>query len=171
MKPIELRDARDSTADREWLANVYPFYLHDLSEFEDHYYRLNDRGLWEPDHLPSWLQDDEDLPLVIIESGARVGFALVNVAPSPHVARDRDFRLSEFFVLRRHRRRGVGRRAAWTLFERMPGRWQLSALARNARAIRFWRGVIEECARGEYDEVASSHELLYLFEAGPRRKD
>lgn len=31
---LELRDARRSAADREWLTNVYPFYLHDLSEFD-----------------------------------------------------------------------------------------------------------------------------------------
>jgi hypothetical protein len=37
---VELRDARRSAADREWLTNVYPFYLHDLSEFDDTYYTL-----------------------------------------------------------------------------------------------------------------------------------
>jgi len=29
---LGLHDARASAADREWLTNVYPFYLHDLSE-------------------------------------------------------------------------------------------------------------------------------------------
>jgi hypothetical protein len=79
---LGLHDARASAADREWLTNVYPFYLHDLSEFDEHYYTLNDRGLWEPDHLPSWLQDDTDHPLIIRQSETRVGFALVNEAPS-----------------------------------------------------------------------------------------
>ena len=79
---LGLHDARASGADREWLTNVYPFYLHDLSEFDDHYYTLTDRGLWEPDHLPSWLQDDTDHPLIIRQSETRVGSALVNEAPS-----------------------------------------------------------------------------------------
>jgi hypothetical protein len=43
---VELRDARRSGEDSEWLTNVYPLYLHDLSEFDDGYYQLNDRGLW-----------------------------------------------------------------------------------------------------------------------------
>ena len=43
---LELRDARRSGADREWLTNVYPFYLHDLSEFDLTYYTLKDRGVW-----------------------------------------------------------------------------------------------------------------------------
>jgi hypothetical protein len=51
---LELRDARRAPADREWLTNVYPLYLHDLSEFDDHYYTLDDRGVWMPDHRASW---------------------------------------------------------------------------------------------------------------------
>ncbi len=74
---LELRDARRSPADREWLTNVFPFYLHDLSEFDLTYYTLDDRGVWRPDHLPSWLEEDGDHPLIVLESGRRVGFALV----------------------------------------------------------------------------------------------
>jgi hypothetical protein len=45
---LELRDARGSAADREWLTRVYPFYQHDLSEFDDGYYRLDEGGRWTP---------------------------------------------------------------------------------------------------------------------------
>ncbi|MGH7899432.1 MAG: GNAT family N-acetyltransferase, partial [Candidatus Binatia bacterium] len=165
MEPEELQDARASAADRQWLTNVYPSYLHDLSEFDNHYYRLNDRGLWEPDHLPSWLEEDSDHPLIIRDSGRRVGFALVNEAPSPHVPPGASFRLSEFFVLRKYRRGGVGRRAAFALFGRFRGRWQLSVLARNASAIRFWRRVIREFCGG-YEETAGAAEIVYRFDSG-----
>jgi predicted acetyltransferase len=121
-------DARVSAFKREWLTNVYPFYLHDLSEFDDHYYTLNERGLWEPDYLPSWLKEDMDHPLIICESGRRVGFALVNEAPSPYIAPGIRFRLSEFFVLRKYRRCGIGRGAALALFEQFRGKWQLSEI-------------------------------------------
>ena len=67
---VELRDARRSLLDREWLINVYPFYLHDLSAFDDSYYTLDDRGLWSPDHLPGWLQEDTDHPFILLESAA-----------------------------------------------------------------------------------------------------
>jgi len=152
---IELRDARRSAADGEWLTNVYPFYLHDLSEFDDGYYRLDDRGRWQPDHLASWLQEDTDQPLIILESGLRAGCALVNRAPSPHVQSGLDFRLAEFFVLRKHRRRGLGRRAVFELFDRFPGTWEISELVRNTPAISFWRRVIGEYTGGRYEEVAT----------------
>ena len=75
---LEIRDARRSAVDRTWLGNVYPLYLHELSAFDDTYYQLDERGVWQPDHLPSWLVDDHDLPLLIVVDGRRVGFALVN---------------------------------------------------------------------------------------------
>jgi hypothetical protein len=59
---LELRDARGTAIDRAWLGNVYPLYLHELSAFDDTYYQLDERGVWQPDHLPSWLVDDHDLP-------------------------------------------------------------------------------------------------------------
>src|SRR6266478_3932895 len=121
---LELRDARRSTADREWLTNVYPLYLHDLSEFDDHYYTLDDRGVWMPDHRASWLEAGGDHPLILVDAGRRAGFALVNQAPSPHMQPGMDFRMSEIFEL-----------------------------ARNATAISFWRRVIGEYGAGRHEET------------------
>ena len=153
---LELRDARRSLLDREWLVNVYPFYLHDLSAFDSSYYTLDDRGLWSPDHLPSWLEEDTDHPLVILEAGRRVGFALVNQAPSPHMQPGMDFRMSEFFVLRKHRGLDIGRRAVFTVFDRFRGKWEIFELARNAIAISFWRRVIGEYGGGRHQETSDA---------------
>jgi len=80
---IEISDARRSAADREWIRNVYPFYLHDLSEFDDGYYRLSERGLWEPDHLDDWLDLGPDQHALLIRAdSAPAGFAFVGEAPS-----------------------------------------------------------------------------------------
>ena len=109
---VDLVDARQSSTDRDWLSNIYPFYLHDLSEFDDGYYRLRNDGRWDPDYLPSWLADNTDYPYHHATPHGRAGFALVNTAPSPHIMPGADYRLSEFFVLRAFRRAGVGRRAS-----------------------------------------------------------
>lgn len=87
----------------------------------------------------------------IVRVGGRpAGFALV---------RDRaDFagegvrEISEFFVLRKYRRRGVGTRVARALFARFPGRWELAVLTWNP-ARRFWRDVLRRVA---IDRVVTS---------------
>ena len=160
--PVELRDARRSPLDREWLINVYPFYLHDLSAFDNVYYTLDERGLWSPDHLPGWLQEDTDHPLIIVEGGRRVGFALVNHAPSPHMQPGMDFRMSEFFVLRSERGRGIGRRAVFALFDRFRGKWEIFELPRNEPAIRFWRGAIG--AYGHYAETSGPSHVRQVID-------
>jgi predicted acetyltransferase len=151
---LELRDARRSPADREWLINVYPFYLHDLSEFDDHDYTLDDRGVWMPDDRAGWLAQDGDHPLLIVAGGRRAGVALVNQAPSPHMQPGMDVRMSECFVLRKYRGQGIGRRAVFTLFDGFRGQWEIFELARNAIAIRFWRRVIGEYGGGRHQETS-----------------
>lgn len=165
---IELRDARLTVVDRAWLLNVYPLYLHDLSEFDPGYYELDERGVWQPDHLPAWLAADQDMPLLVIADERRVGFALINRKPSPHVAPAFDFRMSEFFVLRRERGRGLGTSAALAVFAQYPGRWEVSELVRNEAAIRFWRRVIGEHTGGRFEESADASELRQAFRSPSR---
>ena len=76
--------------------------------------------------------------------------------------------MSEFFVLRRERRQGIGALAAHAVFDAHPGRWEVSELVRNERAIRFWRRVIGEQTVGRYEETADAEELRQIFRVKPR---
>jgi aminoglycoside 6'-N-acetyltransferase I len=149
---------------RTWLTNVYPLYLHDLSEFDEGYYHLDEYGRWNPDHLPSWLDEQVDWPLLILADGQRVGFALVNQAPSPHLTSGMDYRMSEFFILRSWRRKRVGRLAAFMLFDRFRGQWELIELPRNLGAIFFWRLVISEYTDGCYTEQLVNDVIRHCFQ-------
>jgi predicted acetyltransferase len=60
--------------------------------------------------------------------------------------------MQEFFVLRKFRRRGVGRRVALDLFARYAGPWRVEQLSGNAPAVLFWRRVIADHTRGRCTE-------------------
>ncbi|HEX9985687.1 MAG TPA: GNAT family N-acetyltransferase [Thermoanaerobaculia bacterium] len=158
---IELVNARHSPEARHWLHNVYPFYLHDLSEFQRDIYLLSDEGRWEPDHLPSWFTEAGAYPFVICDDGVRVGFALVGKRPFPWRSPEADQRLGEFFILRSHRGNGVGSRAALEVFKMFSGVWELYELPLNQGAIRFWRRVI--ASLGEYGEESTPDFLRQWF--------
>lgn len=145
-------DARESPTDRAWLTNVYPLYLHDLPEFDNGYYHLNEQGLWEPDHLPSWLNEQDYWPLLILVDNQRVEFALINQAPSPYMTLGVDYRMSEFFILRSWRRNTVGYRTADMIFNRFRGQWELSVLPRNLGALAFWRRIVAAYTNGHDTE-------------------
>ena len=110
---------------------------------------------------------------VIRVDGKLAGFALV--ADHAHFAGAGTREISEFFVLRRYRRRGVGRRVARMLFTRFPGAWEVAELSWNVGARRFWRGVIRQCAVGPvHEHHYPSSDLRFIVQrfttaAAPRR--
>ncbi len=87
---------------------------------------------------------------LILLNGWPAGFAFV--ASPPNATRGVDYRLQEFFVLNKARRLGVGTRAARMLFDRLPGRWELSYDPENLPAVAFWRKLITDYTNGHFTE-------------------
>ena len=95
---------------------------------------------------------------VIRADGRLAGFALLG--ERAHFAGAGVREVSEFFVLRKYRRRGVGTRAARFLFARFPGRWELAELTWNVGEQRFWRGLLQRRAVGPVVERRRRHDDL-----------
>ncbi len=55
-------------------------------------------------------------------------------------------------MLRRERRSGVGRAAAFALWRELPGRWIVRVSEANRGALPFWRETIREAAVGGFEE-------------------
>jgi predicted acetyltransferase len=159
---VEVRAA--TAADRVLIRNLYPLYLHDLTAFTE-LYDVDDHGVFFPDYLSEWLDREGPLthPFAIREGGRPAGFALVAQAPYPHMGQGRDYRMCEFFVLNRARRRGVGRSAAHALFAMFPGVWEVTELPLNTGAVGFWRRVIGEHTGGAFSETTDRGEVVQVF--------
>jgi predicted acetyltransferase len=133
------------------LANLLELYVHDLSEVFPRI-EIGADGRFGYDPLPLyWSQPERRFPF-FIRCGERIaGFVLVTrgspVSDDPDV-----FDVAEFFILRRHRRSGVGRLAAFLLWDRLPGRWIVRVSEANRGAIPFWAGVVAEYTRGTATE-------------------
>ncbi len=66
---------------------------------------------------------------------------------------DSQYSVAEFFILRKYRRRGIGRQVAVDLFDRFRGRWEISKLPTNLPALRFWSNVIKVYLTENYTET------------------
>jgi predicted acetyltransferase len=130
-------------SDGTLLSNLLELYIHDLSAAFPHI-ALGADGRFGYPHLPLYFSEDERRTAYLIHHGSEVaGFALVTRG-SP-LAQDPDvYDVAEFFVLRRQRRSGVGRRAAFLLWNRLPGRWIVRVSEANPGALAFWSSVIAE---------------------------
>lgn len=162
---VSIRDAKGSPEDRKWIQSVYPDYLSDLATLNTGIFPvLGEYGHREPDLLGRWFADDRSHPLLILKGVQAAGFALI-VRP-PVLPQSRpviDYRMSEFFVLRKFRRLGVGRDAANLIFNRFAGQWEVTEYLRNADAVSFWRKVIGLYTRGAYTERIADGEVRQHF--------
>jgi predicted acetyltransferase len=133
--------------DAPLLANLLQLYIYDLSEAFPNV-ELGADGRYSYEKLPLyWSEPERRFPFLIRFEGRAVGFVLVTRG-SPASDDPEVFDVAEFFVLRRYRRSGVGRGAAFLLWDRLPGRWIVRVSEGNPGGLRFWTGVIGEYTRG-----------------------
>jgi predicted acetyltransferase len=132
------------------LANLLELYIHDLSEIFA--VELGPDGRFGYPALPRyWSEPEHRFPFFIRAGGKAVGFALVTRG-SPATDDPDVLDVAEFFVLRRYRRSGCGRRAAALLFDRLPGRWIVRVSEGNPGGMPFWGSVIGAYTRGQFTQ-------------------
>jgi predicted acetyltransferase len=134
------------------LANLLELYLHDLSEAFP-ILELGTDGRFGYPKLPLYWSEPERRFPFLIRYGTRVAGFVLATRGSPASDDPEVFDVAEFFVLRRYRRLGVGRRATFLVWDRLPGRWIVRVSEANTGALPFWGGVIAEYTRGAATEV------------------
>src|SRR4051794_11399884 len=117
------------------LANLLELYAHDFSELLP--LELDPTGRYGYTPLPLYWREPHRYPFLLRAGGQLAGFALVKqgseVSNNPSV-----WDMAEFFVVRRHRRGGVGMAAAHQLWRRFPGSWEIRVMEANRAAVPFW---------------------------------
>ena len=128
------------------LSNLLELYSHDLSQVFA--LELGTNGRFGYEKLPLYWSEPERRFPFLIRVGARVaGFVLVTRG-SPASDDPNSFDIAEFFVLRRYRRSGVGRQAAFLVWNRFAAHWIVRVSEGNKNGIRFWGNVIAEYTSG-----------------------
>lgn len=153
-----------AAADAALLSNLLELYSHDLSDvFLE--VELGADGRFGYQKLPLyWSEPDRRFPFIVRRGGRVAGFVLATrgspVTPDPDT-----FDVAEFFILRRHRRSGVGARAAALLWRHLPGFWTVRVSERNAGALPFWASAIATFTRGRAIEArrAGTSPDWYVF--------
>ncbi|XMB86796.1 GNAT family N-acetyltransferase [Mycoplasmatota bacterium WC44] len=143
------------------IKNLYPLYLHDISE---HYGNVpNEYGIYEDDPLMTlaeqydvqniWFEKPNILfPYIIMVDEKPAGFVLI--ATTPYVSNTTDYYVNEFFVLRPYRGKNIGEIAAKQVFDNFTGRWELytNSSSKNLKGQRFWRKTVSNYTKNNYDE-------------------
>lgn len=135
-------------SEKHILHNLMELYLHDFSEYED--LDVDEDGRFGDEYLDRYWIEPERHPFLIKVADRLAGFVLVRDIKSDDQAVTHS--IAEFFVMRKYRRRGVGRHVATMIFDRFPGRWLVCQEETNRPAQVFWRRVIGEYTQGNFTE-------------------
>ena len=133
-------------ARRPALEALFQLYVHDFSE----YWAGADRGELQEDgrfadypFLDRYWREPERSAWFIRVDGHLAGFALLSASSHSGLPADHD--MAEFFVVRKHRRGGVGLLAASLLITPRAGLWEIAVVRANGGAMAFWRKVAAAC--------------------------
>jgi len=144
---VELRQAREHEV--PVLRRLMQLYLYDFAAIDD--WSIGDDGLYgNAATIESFWNDPKMTSFFVRVDSVLAGFVLVRDGAYFAGGGTRD--ISEFFILRRHRRRGVGTETARRVFDKFRGKWEVTQLTSNVEAQAFWRRVIGSYTGGRYDE-------------------
>lgn len=133
-------------ADRLPVRRMLELYQHDLSDIWDQDLDVHGEYGYELD--PYWGAPAHQA-FVFRCDGHYAGLALVD--DRVRLAGNQRW-MAQFFVLRKYRRRGIGRLAACTVFDTLRGRWEVGQMPGNDAAHAFWRRVIGRYTGGAFSD-------------------
>lgn len=149
------------SAENKIFMNLFQLYDHDFSEYLD--FDVNDEGKFEPyKYLDEYWIDPDRYPYLIKVDDRIAGFALVRTIREGN---RRYHSITEFFILRRYRRNGVGKEVAKRIFSIHKGEWEVYQVEKNRPAQSFWNKVINEYTNGKYSVRTENGRTIQVFES------
>lgn len=141
--------------------NLMQYYIYDFSEYIK--YDVDDNGMFAPytNLMDYWQGNNDKFPYVIKMNDKYVGFVLVKHIN--YVNRNY-FSIAEFFILKKYRRKGIGKAIAIRVFNLHKGKWEVYQKDSNKPAQIFWSNVIAKYTNGQFKERLEDGKRIQNFE-------
>lgn len=146
-----------SLDEKEILRNLLEKYDYEFSQYDNR--DVNPLGLYGYDWLDCYWTEEGRYPFFMRVDGKLAGFAMVG--NHMEVFKEAQYCMSEFCVLYKYRRMGVGGYAAKTIFDQFPGIWELKRHPKNLGSVYFWDHVIESYTGGNYTCIKGCPDNVY----------
>ncbi len=161
---VEVRLAK--ATERLIVRNLMELYQHDFSELDGT--DVDEYGQYSYYDLDCfWINPGWSAYLIKVD-GHWAGFALTN--DEVQVAGN-SLAITEFFILRKYRKQGVGRRAAQTIMNACPAKWEVRIIENNHAARSFWSTLISAAWPAQVSVVELDNEHWHgpVFSVDTRR--
>ncbi len=135
-------------------------YNYDFSEFSND--DINEYGYFGYSRIDDYWNEEGRYPFFVRVDGKLAGLVLIrscseyNDLQYPH-------NIAEFFIMKKYRKKGVGRIVAKEIFDKFAGGWEISIWSNNNAAKKFWEKVVHEYTDGKYTLFSSSENKIEGF--------
>jgi predicted acetyltransferase len=140
-----------SSSEKQLLQNLNQAYRHDMSEFNGD--DPDENGMFNiGTYFHEYWIEPQRHPFKILNKNILAGFALVREFS------EGQYSIAEFFILRKHRRNGIGRKAAFKIFDKFDCIWHVAQDEFNTSSQEFWKDTINEYTGSNYENSWSEAE-------------
>ena len=143
--------------EKEILRNLLEKYDYEFSQYDNR--DVNDLGLYGYDYLDYYWTEENRFPFFVKVNGKLAGFIMVNDYLESKI--NTNYTLSEFFIMYKYRRQGIGKYVVNNIFNKFKGKWQLKFHPKNEVSRNFWLKTIDEYTKGKYEIIKNDPESTY----------
>jgi len=126
------------------LRQLIELYEYDFSAFNDA--DLNAYGYYGYKYLDHYWTEENRQAYFVKVNGHYAGFVLVNA--HCYLIQDDARSIAEFFIMRKYRRKGIGRAVAGLVFDTHKGNWEVLQHGNNEVSKQFWESTIHAYTNG-----------------------
>ena len=133
--------------DKDILWNLLQFALYDGSFYVDN--QINNQGIFEYKWFERNFTDNNRSAYFIKQDNNVLGFVMTN--ENLKLKHDCNAQtIAEFLVLPKYRKKHIGKKVAYQIFDTFSGECEVQPMENNTGAYEFWEKVIKEYSENNY---------------------
>lgn len=130
--------------DAELIRNLYQYYAYESSDWEQEDVEADGRFYIHDEHLARYWQDPQWSANLLLVDGCIAGFLLIEGSELPGIDA---LELADLFILKRYRRKGIGRAIATQVLCSGEANWLVRFYDQDEVSQAFWRTVLDNLPR------------------------
>lgn len=128
----------------ELIRNLYQYYAYESSDWEQEDVEGDGRFYIHDEHLARYWQDPQWSANLLLVDGFIAGFLLIEGSELPGIDA---LELADLFILKRYRRKGIGRAIATQVLCSGTSNWLVRFYDQDEVSQAFWRTVLDNLPR------------------------
>jgi len=153
IEPILLEHSHTFTQ----LLNLYNY---DFTEYTNN--DINENGYFHGDSI-SILTNNKLHSFFVRVNEKLAGFVIVGKGGYRYLNDESAHNINQFFVMKKYRKNGVGKFMAEAALNMFKGKWEVCQMQNNIPARNFWKSVIAEYTKSNYQECGTENDKMVGF--------